>query len=690
MRTSSTIIGGHTLIEMMIAMLVAATAIAGAMAGWGFIARTERVNSVQAQLDMSVRKSMEKLKRDLRLTAMNKMFFYPSGPGPYTAVSFPMATPGTNGLIPMDAGGSNILWDQTVIYHVKTTTPYRLLRTVILQTPNTMTDPALAAQLTSVVAQGNGGTTNATTETVFENLFTWSIHGQGAVFDGYSPTFSWNPGVSFGSFLMTNGTHQLKFTVSGKNTASSGYRVGVDTVVCTPCGVEREAEAQLPVASQAGAVAQVDYMAEGAWSGNYQLLFPATATGQTFTLTMDNDRWEETNFRGEGALCSKTVVEFDQTVNPYDFSVRLEGDIINNNNSWQADWQTGASNAVNDSATSLANTVVRVLVRGRNLLPNGGATKFSGKTFYANFMASVNGPLKIKGAFIAEAANQASPSPDGATDGTQLYFSQWGSGYTKDDVNIPAGGNLWCRPTSDFGIDSTKSYVISFAVGDNGGGICWPETHSGVPGAYVIAGSSDPTIAASMDWSSRSPAVSSSLYGLYGIFTLYPTNGLFTSQVLDTQLPAPVFGSITWNADKPSGTSLKIKVRAGDDPQMTNAPAWSTVTGMTMAGAITAASKRYVQFQAVLDPDTGGWNTPKLKDVTLRWTGGSKMVDVGAIMTKGPNYGICELTIDGKPLTKALSIDLTIFDDVNGGWESGPKRLTSSMTAEIDPRNTGM
>lgn len=685
-------VSGFTMTEMMVSLTIMGMAIAGATAGWAFVCRGERMNSVQSELDMDVRKSMEKIKRDLRLTAMDKMFFYPPGPGPYTAVSFPMAIDNDgDGLIEMSAGNSNIVWDQTVVYHIWTSTPYRLLRTVFEPRDNTLSDDQMQAQLVSVVTNGHGRNavsgSNARTETVFENLFTWSIYGNGAIHDGYGPSLQWDPGVSFGSFLLTNGTHEVKFRVIGKNAASSGYRIGVDSIVFTESALEREAEAQ-QVSTQTGAVAQLDYMAEGAWGGNYQLLFPATATGQTFTLSMENDRWEETNFRGDGNLRRKTVVDFDESLSPQDFVVRLEG----YGYTWQPDQQTGASTVRYDSSNVLAKTCMRVLVRGRNLTQYGGTMLFGGKTHYVYFSASPYGMLKIKGAFIALAADQDSVGPNAAATGTRLYFSRTQSSapYDREDAPIPAGSGWWCCPASNFEIDPDKSYVISIALAsDQAYAPYWQETHSGVPGSYIITNSDDVSTAASADWGSRAPVVSPNLYAINGIYTTHPTNGTFTSQVIDTKVDTPTYSTITWNADKPYGTSLKIKVRTGDSLMMTNAPAWDSVTNLTAGGTFPAPSRRFVQFQAILDPDSAGWSTPKLKDLTIRWAGTTKLVDVGAVMTKGPNYGICEVTIDGKPLTKGMRIDLTIFEDVLG-WAAKSKRLTSSMTTEVDPRNTGM
>ena len=64
------------------------------------------------------------------------------------------------------------------------------------------------------------------------------------------------------------------------------------------------------------------------------------------------------------------------------------------------------------------------------------------------------------------------------------------------------------------------------------------------------------------------------------------------------------------------------------------------------------------------------------------------MVDMGALISKGPNQGIFEVTVDGQPLLSALTIDLEIYKDMYN-LNSVTKRITSSQRIELRPRNTG-
>jgi hypothetical protein len=657
------------------------------MAGWLFILRAERLDSVQSELDIDVRTAMERLKAELRLSSMDEIAFHPAGIGPYTAISFPLACDSDgDGLIEMDGAGTNIYWDKTVVYHVWTGTPYRLLRTVFDRRTNTLTAVQRQAQIDYVVLHGEGASTyegaSAHTESVFENLFQWSIWGKGAVCDCYSPTLERVEGLPMGAALLTNGMHDFKFACVGKNAASTGYRIGVDSVVASPCGGVREAEAQLPVRAQSGASAGLDYMAEGAWSGNYQLLFPATAVGHYFTLGMENDRWEETNFRAKAAVCDRTVVEFNTSLNPMDYVMRLEG----LGYTWLAEDQTGSASDYSDTTDGLTNCAVRVLLRGERM-EQGGWLSYHGRAHYVCFMSAAGATLRIKSAYVSEAASMTNLTMNAADSGIQLFFD----GSPSCPGTTIYNSYAWAWPLSPYEIDRSKSYVLSFdveATAGSGNARYWPESRVvGTPGCYVLCNPAAGDVR-TPNWVAKGAFPTNRLFAVYGVYTTYPTNGVFTSQAFDTQRAAPQYQEMLWNADKPSGTSLRLKVRTGSDENMSDALPWGSVAAMTSPGAISPEAKRYVQFQVLMNPDGVGWATPRLRDAAIRWQGETKVTDIASTLTRGPNYGIVEMTVDGRPLTKGLTIDLTIYEDVVG-LGTNSHRLTSSMIAEVEPRNTG-
>jgi len=139
------------LVEMSIAAAMLVTAVALAMSGLLHALQGFNQTDAQDNLDTDVQIAMERLKGDLRLSAVDKMSFYPEGVGPYTAISFPLAHPLPGELQVPTNGQGFIIWDQTVIYHVKTGTPYQLRMTVFDPRDNDLTAVERQDQLDSVV-----------------------------------------------------------------------------------------------------------------------------------------------------------------------------------------------------------------------------------------------------------------------------------------------------------------------------------------------------------------------------------------------------------------------------------------------------------------------------------------------------------------------------------------------------------
>ena len=89
-----------------------------------------------------------------------------------------------------------------------------------------------------------------------------------------------------------------------------------------------------------------------------------------------------------------------------------------------------------------------------------------------------------------------------------------------------------------------------------------------------------------------------------------------------------------------------------------------------------------------MQPDSTTTNSPKLRSVTLRWAGVTSAVEVGGTFSKGPDHGIWQLTVDGNPLVKGCSMDLTIYKDMSA-LNGATRRMTSTVSMEMYPRNTG-
>lgn len=688
---------GFTLVETLGSIVLLTLVMASAISSWLYLVRAERINSVQNELDVDARIAMERLKSDLRLSAVDKTFFYPEGVGPYTAMSFPKARDDNgDGVIEVDPY-TNVIWDQTIVYHVWSSSPNQLRRTVFDPRLNTLTAAQRQAQLNSVVVNGNGASTynsaSARTTPVFQNLFTWRIKSKGPQYDAYSSTLGRDLNAVLGSILLTPGSHVFKFRVTGKNAASSSYKIGLDKLAVSPSGIQREAEAQ-SVTAQSGATAANELMTLGSWSGNYQLGFPATAAGNYFTLTMDNDRWEETNFDDSQAQGDDILTMFDKQISPKDFIIYLTPPT----NVWMVDWQTlDVTGGSSTTGAVLRASAVRVPMRG-GMMMEGGAMKYSGLFHCMYFYAAESSRLKILGAYISEAADQEQYSPDATNTGMALTFPAAGG----PSIDIAAGsyGRAELPSGSTFYFDKDRTYFVTFLVADDAGksdAMYWKEYHTGgtnppPPGCYVLPADAAPTLADCQDkvWSAKTNlVVHDKVYALEHVHCLAASNGTWTSQIVDTHLTAPSYSEIAWTAVKPSGTALRMRVRTANNEDMSDAPAWTSVTAMTSAGPISPPSRRYVQVRCEMDSSSDYWSVPYLKDFKIKWTGEAKVVDIGGTMTVGPEYGIYEVLVDDKQLVKGVTIDLTIYQDVVGFSGAGSNRLTSTITGEIEPRNTG-
>ena len=690
MKTNNhSLIKGYTLIEVMLSVVILSAVFAMAILGWLYVIRGERMNNVQNELDIDVRGAMERIKAELRLSSLDHICYYPAGIGPYTAMSFPMARDDDgDGLIELDGNGK-VIWDKTMVYHVWSSSPNQLRLTVFDPRDNSLTDAQRQEQLNSVVVNGNGNSTynsaNSETIPIFENLFDWSVHAKGASYDAYNPTLDRELNVSFGSIVLSSGSHEFRFRTVGKNSSSSGFKIGLDSLVVSPCGARREAEAQT-IAAQLGATPEGEYRSEGSWGGNYQLTFPATSTGQYVTLSMENDRWEETNFRETGALCEDTIVEFDQQLSPKDFVVRM----VNQTNTWQANWQTLNDVPSSSSNAALQGCAVRIPIRGA-MQPDGGAILYNGPVHCIYFYAAASKPLRILGAYLQESASDDAYGMDISGPGIELYSVDTG----RPDVTISAGYLSRFTNSTPINIQKEKSYFITFLVADDPGNSdarTWDDRHTPqLVNSYILPASEVPTLAdCTTSWSMRTNVLSDTrIFAVEHIHILAASNGVFTSQIFDTHMDAPPYTEMTWNSIKPSGTALKMKVRTGNNSDLSDAPSWSNITAMTSSGSINPGNKRYIQFQACLYSGTAGYYVPTLQDVAIRWTGANTVADIGGTVTKGPEYGVFDVYVDGKPLTKGLTIDLTIYEDVIGFSGKGSNRMTSTMSAEIEPRNTG-
>ena len=142
---------GFTLVEVLVAATISVVVITGAFSTFIYGLRSWQAEAVKNEINIDLEGAMERIRHDLRLSSVgrDKMSFYPLNASEYTAISFPISTP-TNGLLPRDAAG-NIIWTQTVIYHVLPGDPDKFQRTVFSPRYTNATPDDLYSQLASVV-----------------------------------------------------------------------------------------------------------------------------------------------------------------------------------------------------------------------------------------------------------------------------------------------------------------------------------------------------------------------------------------------------------------------------------------------------------------------------------------------------------------------------------------------------------
>lgn len=658
---------GFTLLEIMASVTLLVLAMGMALSGYMFSLNNINQSDIQNELDTDVQLAIERLKVDLRLSSLDSMFYYPSGAGPYEAISFSMANDtDSDGMLEQDNEG-NILWSETVIYHIRPTTPNQLVRTTFNPRDNSLSDAQRQAQLESVVIYGDGNFTyngqNAVSDIIFENLLNWHINPKGGWFDAYSPVLS-RDSSSLGYILLDPGDHEFTFKVIGKNSSSSGYKAGVDQLFVSPSYSTREAEAQLPVSAQSGATASARYMT-GDWKGNYQLYFPAASVGDSFTLTLDNDRWEETNFGALGYEAEDTEFVFDATLSPPDFVVQLRGNDI----TWEAAEQSDSLLGGSVSNTLLRGRTVAVHINGSQLGTNGNWIVYNGRQCQLTFQASSTGYLKVKDVRIGKTTS--SEETVFAFDGTPVQASFSGSSESPTIIANASATSDWIN----FEINATNNYLVQFTIVDDAAK-CFPIARENLRTTVsdcIVDG-----------------VKTNYVFGLSSITASYPEDGEYISQIFDTHLSQPQYGDISWNSDIPSGTTLSFKVRSGSQPDLSDTAGWNLISESSVNPHSVGASynKRYIQFKALFTSDTAGTSTPLLKDVTIDWEGERQLVNIGGIFTKGPDYGMFEISVDGDPLRSALIVDLEIYKDVLV-MNKESRRVTSSLKVDLTPRNSG-
>ncbi|MDX9866475.1 MAG: type II secretion system protein [Kiritimatiellia bacterium] len=727
---------GFTLLETIFAVAVFSLVMGMTLSSWLlFMYKSNRV-STQASLDMDARKVIERFRHELRNTARETVIFYPENQEPYQAVGFALAGSGTNGPVEMSEGGTNILWRESVVYHVWNHSPHQMRRTVFAnRNPNALYADRYG-QIAAVVAAGNGASAclageNASTIVMFENLFTGKLWHASAQFDGYAPAANTRERVTFGSLPLGPGEHTVSFTVKGKNNAATSRALRLDRILASVSGWPQEAEWR----TTSGAAAAPYHVGQNKAGAAYGLAATAAGIGDTLHVKVRNDAIEEYEFIGEGrnVAFSNTVVRFDAVSPPSGFAegtyaARIDGQFGTEKN-WTCAEQTGHYR--NDYFRPLTNCVIRIPVMAD---PNRSAASGEPVLYglkkdgygpvFRLYKSLYNGGLQVLDPSFAVVALQDVPADYNSNllpkldPEAQISLEFWQNGAKKTDwaacakqsflelrpaelIRIPMGSTLMLqfRTTVTAPDDSFTRFDV----------VRYDKPGVRIPGCWVI------------------PAGGTNLLGVFnwqGIAGLelkpfvptlefaavnYADGGEYVSHPYDTKSAAGAAKTFAWEADVPAGADLAMFARSGDTLTddgfvIADAPSWENVAEASSGGGFSGNTGRYVQFRATFlaqpasqYPGGGGLgsagpyrsDTPRIRWARFTWDGEEKYVDVTAELLKSPDCGIFEVKVDNKPLVRGVTMEIEIFKDVKAMSGSKQERLKSAMTAEVEPRNSG-
>jgi len=685
---------GFTLVEVMVASAISVMVVAGATAGMINVLRAWRAASIRSELHMNLETSMERMRHDLRLSSVGigLMAFYPASAAEYTAISFPLATPGSDGLLQRDAGG-NIIWDTTVIYHIRPGTPDELIRSTFSPRNQAATPDQIYAQLVSVVNSANlAAVQNAamagesvTSRTLFSNLVDLSFRPPDMSFDGYAPHYERARTVNWGSVVLNNGTHSLTFTVSGKNAASTGHKVGVDRFALSYSGSQREGEMVLPANTRpvspyylasvsGGSMAAQDMSPYGAsWSGRSQLTYTpnfsgAGAAGSKLTFEVQNDLWCDANFDNPPGViaynCSRQIDMSFTAVAPNIPDIVIAMD---RGQSW------GAENVTDGVAGSITVTNINTVnvIHGGTNVP--AAIFFNGAFVRFQFSAGTNNNLHVRNVQVGERL-----AGDQFVAGTVQSLTFGGSAH----VQISSGASAW-TDWRRYGIDRDKSYLVRWERRDAGNSIPVGQTD-----ARMWAGNAAHTL------SYLDGVPDNRLIAMGAMEVRAPSNAVYRSGVFDTRIASPVYKNLTWTHVEPfPDGDIDIRVRSANSPDMSDAHLVSGMPegwykpgyyqGNTSNDLSPINGGRYVQYEVLFSVAGDHTRLPVLRDVTITWEAPTGIVDLTVDLARGPDYGIITADVNGQSFIKGVEVEMEIFRQGPYGME----RAAGIM--EVRPLNTG-
>lgn len=667
-------------------MLVAATitvlVITGALSTFVYGLRSWQAETVKNEINIDLEGAMERIRQDLRLSSVGigLMAFYPANASEYTAISFPMSNVGTNGLLTRDESTGKIKWTQTVIYHVLPGDPDQLRRTVFSPRYTNATPNDLYSQLRSVV-QGTNlslGTEICTTQVVFQNLVTLRIRPPEIMFDGYAPAYCKAQTFNWGSAVLSNGSHNLKFTIEGRNSSNTtGYKVGFDKFTLSPSVSPREGEIYLPLnghphspfysySLSGGSVSAQDMSSNGAsWSGNCQLTYAGTAVSNSITFVAPNDLWCDANFDNPpGIIVSNVSRKTDASFiasDPFipDIVISMDKGIT-----WTAEGCAEGTVGNVSIPKFVSPAVINIIYGGTN---TAAAISMNGEYVRVLFEAGTTNDLFINNAKISRQSSGTNP-----VSGTTSNLSFYDSGGTSSK-KILSGTSTWSDWVPNYVINRDNNYLVQFDL----------QTGS------EIFNNARGWTNNSVYLSALGTNMTKMLVGVSALEVRYPSSGIYRSGIFDTHIASPGYKELKWTHVEhlAEGADIDIRVRSGNQPDLSDAGAWLEPGYFQLcdgANSLTTLSPqgRYVQYEALFGCGGLHTNSAILRDVTIAWNVPTGLVDLQVDFGKGPDYGIVSATVDGQSFVKGLEIEMEIF-------KKGPFGTNTAVgVMEVRPLNT--
>ena len=747
---------GVTLIELLISVSLLVVILSMAMSAWvSFTQKTNRINA-QAALDMEARRIIENFRSEMSKTSRDSIIFFPRNQSPYQAVSVALPSDQDgDGLVDMNPATSNILWRQTIVYHIfnQSPQPPQMRRTQFLNRNSAATFDERYDQIEKVVAAGHGADAcllNETTSTkvMFENLFTGRLWHAEARFDGYAPTANTRESVNFGVAPIEPGPQQITFTIVDKNPLSSGRKIGLDRIAVSTSGWPMEAE----LISEATSIPKV-YAGVGSASAGYGLITATSANGQQVSLTLHNDAIEESLFIGpdRNVLFSNTVVRLDTAYTPSGFSngvlcTKLDGQCLN---SWSAFEQAlcSPSSLVYWSVDTNFWAVIRIPILSDAVLnaagepADYGVRKRGFNPVFRLAKSKFNGGIQIGNAsFVIISPNELPDNSDmvpilgSAPDIIPLQCWQngaittWSNASPRSSSEASQLVEFYSTANRNILIQSGSTLMLQLEVKVTSGNpfsnyiellhMNRSALHTGSWVAMCSSTSQVSTLLQAPTWVGLSPSPFAFSYipFLRSLVVNYADDGDYISHVFDTTDISNKQKTMMWEAMMPSGGGgvFKMYARSGNSISdngydIVDASSWASLSPFANpppSGGVSAGTGRYVQFRTVLEsqkshlaPDTGSItsssfpgpyhnDTPRLRWARFTWDGLKKYVEIAADLLQGPDCGIFTVKVNGQELVRGVTMEIEIFKDIRGVGGL-PLRITSGISAEVDPRNSG-